>query len=1169
MIAKPLSVRLAAIAGVNLLSAFTSAFYCGVAALLISDAAPVFERQALNVLVVAAVFTAPILLAGFPAQFLNTRFSTRNVILFVKAGEVLLGGAAAICWQGFRPGDSRLPLFAVAALLGAGYSIYRPALKCFSAAALPRRSLSWASALTECATFLGIVVGTVCAVTGWRLVSGLSEPPAILGGVMTAVAFYSLILASRLDPVPPHQHRVAFTDLPRQWLDSLRRQPRYRELVLTGIGESYVFGAIILAASMAIHYAGLRLDYGSGSEVQLYSIMASPVIGAALGCLVGGWLSGRNVELGLVPGAVLAVTAVGILTATLPVWADRYIESGLLALLLGAFGFGAGIMLVPVQAWQIYFVKPALRPAFFSWFYVPFALGILGATAIVFCMYFLNWRIFAVTFAVALLTFALGCVTFFFMPQFLLRMLMLILLRTLYRLRIFHAERIPEEGPALLVANRASFVDMLFISACTTRPVRFMLHESYFRYPPLYPLYRSVGFLEVPSGKPKKLRKLFLRTRRHLRNGELICIFPEGDITRNGVMSSFRGGMSMMLPERADGEADVPIIPMRIGMTWGSIFSCYYGKFKLRWPVEFPHPASVTVGEPLPRDTTAYEMLIKLSELAAETELIPAAQERPYHVQFAFLARRAPFGHLIREYSGSEWNEPGNFVQFFRILLLSRFLRRICDDDEEYIGVMLPNGIAAAGCITAVLCADRVPAILNYTASREALDRAIEKASLSHILTSRAFLERLGMAPRPEMVFLEDAAASGFIPPPAKLMWLAAALLLPTGELMRLASPESCNDVQREAVVIFSSGSTGIPKGVLLTHHNLTADVTSIIKVIGWSKRDRILGNLPLFHSFGLAVCLWMPVISGAETTMIPNVLDGNAAGEVMTRRKVTVLVATPGFMQIYMRKCAPESFRSLRLAITGAEKLREDILSRFYKMTGLTIAEGYGCSELSPVVSINLANSLMELGATVAEPGSIGPPLPGVCAKIVDPATFELLPEDTDGLMIVKGAIVMKGYLGDPEKTAEVIRDRWYITGDIARMNRNGFITITGRISRFSKIAGEMVPHELVERELNAILLPDDRLLAVCGAADAKRGEKLLVLYTDPARLDPAAVIAEMRRRGLPNLWIPRPENFIVVPEIPVLGSGKLDLARLAEIANRHADTPHIPAAAAGPEHR
>jgi acyl-[acyl-carrier-protein]-phospholipid O-acyltransferase/long-chain-fatty-acid--[acyl-carrier-protein] ligase len=375
-------------------------------------------------------------------------------------------------------------------------------------------------------------------------------------------------------------------------------------------------------------------------------------------------------------------------------------------------------------------------------------------------------------------------------------------------------------------------------------------------------------------------------------------------------------------------------------------------------------------------------------------------------------------------------------------------------------------------------------------------------------------------------------------------------MTLPNAELMKLISPASWDDPHRTAIVLFSSGSTGIPKGIMLSHHNIFSDVLAVSRSIAWTRKDRVPGNLPLFHSFGMAVCLWMPMYSGSEVVMLPNPLDASGMSKVLRQHQSSVLFATPSFLQLYMRKCQGEDFKSLRLVIAGAEKLRDDIAAKFHQMTGLVIAEAYGCTELSPVVSINLAHSVMDLGVTVARQGSIGPSLPGICAKIVDPSTFELLPEECDGLLLVKGAIVMQGYLNDPEKTSEVIRDQWYVTGDIGHMDRNRFITLTGRLSRFSKIAGEMVPHELVEREINNILQPDHRILAVAGAPDADKGEKLIVFYTDSELLAPEQVVRWLRERKIPNLWIPKSENFIKVDELPMLGSGKLDLARLKAMA-------------------
>ena len=997
------------------------------------------------------------------------------------------------------------------------------------------------------------MLGTVAAVLVFNLSELCHEHPGIGALLLVFTALYSWLLSCRLEPNFAANLRVRFAELPHRWLDSLKLQPRYRELVLTGMSECYIFGSVILMAALATQYIGMHFG-GDGltSDLHLYSILASPVVGAALGCLWGAWRSKHTVEIGLVPPATVAMTVTALLVSTLPYYSDVYLESGFLALLLFIFGFFAGTMLIPVQAYQAYFVKSSLRPAFFSWFYFPFGLAILLAISIAFLMCFYNIPLFDVTLGFAVLTVAVAVVTFYFMPQFLLRMLMRMLLATLYRLRIFNIENLPESGPALLVSNRASFVDMLFISACTARPVRFMMHESYFRYPLLHPLYKSVGFLEVPSGKPKKLQQLFARTRELLRRGELICVFPEGDITRNGVMSGFRNGLREMLPE----DVEVPVIPLRIGMTWGSIFSCYYGKFKLRWPNELPHPASVTVGKPIPPGTSAYDIRVILSELGAETELVPDVSERPFHSQFAFVMKHRPFKKHLFEYSGGRWQSPGSLRLLFDTVLLSRYLRCVCSDDEECVGIMLPNSLNACRALVAVQMADRIPAMLNFTAQSRSVDAAVEKARVSHIITSRTFIEKLKLPERPGMIFLDEIEKS-MASPVQKFLWLLATLFLDSRELMKLLSPGSWNDVERTAVVIFSSGSTGVPKGVMLSHHNINANVSSITKVIGWGRNDSVVGNLPLFHSFGMTVCLWMPLITGGESAMLNSPLDAVGVGEVMRRRKATFLFATPGFLQVYMRRCSGEDFSSLRLAITGAEKLRDDIADRFHNLTGLTIAEAYGCTELSPVVSINLANSRMELGVQVAELGSIGPPLPGICVKIVDPVTFELLPENTDGLMIVKGATVMKGYLDDPEKTAEVMHDgQWYVTGDIARMNRNGFITITGRMSRFSKIAGEMVPHELVEREINNMLRPEDRLFAVCGGSDTRRGERLLVFYTDPERLVPSEVVKALHKLSIPNLWIPKEENFVLLDKLPVLGSGKLDLSKLAEMAQNFCTT-------------
>ena len=338
-----------------------------------------------------------------------------------------------------------------------------------------------------------------------------------------------------------------------------------------------------------------------------------------------------------------------------------------------------------------------------------------------------------------------------------------------------------------------------------------------------------------------------------------------------------------------------------------------------------------------------------------------------------------------------------------------------------------------------------------------------------------------------------------------------------------------------------------------LTHRNVNSDFYSFFRVVNWSRSDVLLGNLPLFHAYGMNVGFWVPTMARTKIIYLMNPLDAVLTGKAVEHHKVTLMMATPTFLQTYMRRCTREQFASLRLVITGGEKLRRDIAEKFHDMCGLSIVEGYGCTELSPIVSINLASVSSRLGREAGKPGSIGVPMPGVFVRITDPESGRMCEPGEAGLLMVKGGLVMKGYLNDPENTQQVLKDGFYNTGDVAEMDKLGYITITGRLSRFSKISGEMVPHELVELKLNELLEADGRVLAVTGAPDAKKGEKLVVFHSLPG-LDIDALSEGLRRAELPNLRIPRREDYHYIEAIPMLGSGKIDLQKLKDLALRNA---------------
>jgi acyl-[acyl-carrier-protein]-phospholipid O-acyltransferase/long-chain-fatty-acid--[acyl-carrier-protein] ligase len=355
-----------------------------------------------------------------------------------------------------------------------------------------------------------------------------------------------------------------------------------------------------------------------------------------------------------------------------------------------------------------------------------------------------------------------------------------------------------------------------------------------------------------------------------------------------------------------------------------------------------------------------------------------------------------------------------------------------------------------------------------------------------------------------------------------------------------------CDDL---ATIIFSSGSTGDPKGVMLTHFNVDSNVESVGQAMRFTHGDAILGVLPLFHSFGY-MSLWVAANHGLAIVFHGNPLDGAVVGELAQKHRATVLLATPTFLQIYLRRCTPEQFGSLRIVLVGAEKLTDRLAQAFEDRFGLRPIEGYGTTECAPAVAVNApdfrAPGFFQVGS---RRGTVGQPLPGVSVRIVDPDTFAPLPSDTPGLLLVRGPNVMRGYLGRPDLTAAALRDGWSVTGDIAALDDDGFLRITDRLSRFSKIGGEMVPHGRVEEALHEAAGATEQVFAVTGVPDEKKGERLVVLTTlDESRI--SDVLARLATMGLPNLWLPRRDAFIHVDKIPVLGTGKTDLRGVKRIA-------------------
>jgi acyl-[acyl-carrier-protein]-phospholipid O-acyltransferase/long-chain-fatty-acid--[acyl-carrier-protein] ligase len=759
-------------------------------------------------------------------------------------------------------------------------------------------------------------------------------------------------------------------------------------------------------------------------------------------------------------------------------------------------------------------------------------LGMLLASGLMwlcFTQLHLSATVIMLGFGISLLAVTVYIVTI--VPDYLVRFVLWLLTHTVFRIRINGAENVPFRGPALLVANHISHVDGFLIGACVQRFIRFMVWKPYYELRVFHWFFKLSKAIPVGTGGPRDMVESIRAARKEIAGGHVVCIFAEGAISRTGNMLPFKRGLEKIV----DG-TEVPIIPVHLDRLWGSIFSFKGGKFFWKWPSQIPYRVTVSFGAALPANTSAQAVRQAIQELSADAT---AHRKQPGDL----LDRRMI--HVAR----SNWKQfamadsTGRTLTYGEMLTGVVLMSRAVPNDEM-VGVLLPSTVAGALVNLGLTMRGVVPVNLNFTAGREAMKAAVDQCGIRTVITSRMFLAKLPAGQADglgEFLYVEDIfkRASGVDKARAYL----AARLAPVALLSRGGrTPDS------PAGIIFSSGSTGVPKGVVLSHYNLISNIEAIAQLFWIGRSDRLAGVLPFFHSFGFTITLWFPLLSGCGVVYHPNPTEAKAVGDLVHKYHATLLLSTPTFCSTYTRKCTPEQFASLRYVLVGAEKLRQPVADAFREKFRTELLEGYGCTEMSPVIAVNAPDfNAGRDSQTGTKAGSVGRPLPGVAARIVDPVTFEPLPPNTEGLLLVKGSNRMLGYLGRAERTAEVFREGWYVTGDIALLDDEGFIRITDRLSRFSKIGGEMVPHIRVEDALLGVL--GEAPCVVTGIPDEQRGERLMVLYVHTT-VTPAELWDRLAACDMPRLWVPKRENIYRVEELPQLGTGKLDLRRVKALA-------------------
>jgi acyl-[acyl-carrier-protein]-phospholipid O-acyltransferase / long-chain-fatty-acid--[acyl-carrier-protein] ligase len=1068
--------------------------------------------------------------------FLADRHSKRTVTIGTKVFEigVMVLAIAGLAWQNLQLEMAAIFLVSTqAAFFGPSKYGLLPEL-------LPEQRLSWGNGVIELGTFLASIAGLV---SGAFLADIFHTRQGWSGLIFLGLSILGLIFSLGITKVPAADPSKKYRANPLGVLcEQVRLIRKDRVLWLAVLGNTYFWFLGALLTANIVFYGE---DVLHSTSTRTGILQAAVAIGIGFGSLAAGYLSSGKVEYGLIPLGSVGMTLFGVLLSSTSLSFTQVL------ILLAALGFSAGFFAVPVNALIQHRPDERDKGGVIAAANLLSFVGIGGAAGIYyFFQHYAHFSPSLIFLSVSLVTVAATMYVLYLLPDALLRLLLWIATHTLYRIHLQGRENVPSKGGALLVPNHVSMVDAVLLIASIDRPIRFLMFKGSYDHPLVKPFAKIMGVIPISSQlRPREMIQSLRTATQALKDGEVVCIFPEGQMTRIGQMLPFRRGM-----ERIVKGVDVPIIPVNLGGVWGSIFSFERGKFLWKVPRKLPYPVTVTFGEPMPSTSRAQNVRQAVMELGAEAYQFRKRYARPLHRSFVQTARRHPFRFAMADGRTPKLTFGGALT---RTVFLARRLRPVWRD-QRMVGILLPPSVPGALVNLAALLMGRIPVNLNYTASDEVLTSCAKQCELQTVITSKAFLERIHVTPPAQAVMLEDLADR-----PRFAERVTAALIswcLPVRLIEKSLGATKKPLVDDVATIIFSSGSTGDPKGVILTHYNVASNVEQLNQVFMLGRNDKILGILPFFHSFGFTGTLCLPTSIGMGVVYHPNPLEARAIGALVSQYAVTFLLATPTFLQSYIRRCSPEEFGSLQYVMAGAEKLPERVSVAFEDRFGIRPLEGYGCTECSPAVTVNTrdfrAAQFRQVGA---KRSSIGHPLPGISVRIVDPETMVPLQQGETGLLLVRGPNVMQGYLNRPGKTAEVLRDGWYNTGDIAAMDEDGFVRITDRMSRFSKIGGEMVPHIKIEDKLHEIAGATEQVFAVTAVPDEKKGERLMVLHTLPD-LELQECLSRLSKSDLPALWKPRPDQFVHVQSLPYLGTGKLDLRKLREIAvENRSVTPNL----------
>ncbi|MCF6324488.1 MAG: AMP-binding protein [Gammaproteobacteria bacterium] len=694
-------------------------------------------------------------------------------------------------------------------------------------------------------------------------------------------------------------------------------------------------------------------------------------------------------------------------------------------------------------------------------------------------------------------------------------------LKKLYKVEVHGIEHLKQIDERLLVvANHTSFLDAILLYAYLPIPITFAINTYTARSLIGRIASKLVNLFPLDPANPLSIRSLI----RRVEQGGCVVIFPEGRITRTGALMKVYHGPGLV----AD-RADATILPIRIDGAQYTPFSRLRGRVRLSWfpkiTLTIQPPRKLHIDESLRGRARREAAGQQLTELM--TTMMFETANRDQTLAERLLDARTIHGgkHIVVE---DTERSPLSYNKLItHSVILGRKITKQCDGDE-FVGILLPSTLTTVSLFWGLQFYGQTPAMLNYTAGAQGMVAACETAQLKHVITSRRFIKLAKLeqvveilAGHVELVYLEDVATT--------ISGIDKVIGLITSRSDHLLSNLATRSAKAPAVVLFTSGSEGTPKGVVLSHRNLLSNIQQLTSSIDFNAQDIALNALPLFHSFGLSAGMLLPITSGVRVFFYPSPLHYRVVPEVAYDINATILYGTNTFLAGYARFANPYDFYSIRYVFAGAEKLQAEVRQTWQDKFGVRIFEGYGATETSPVIAGNtpIANKA----------GTVGRLMPGM--------DYRLMPVeglDEGQRLQVRGPNIMLGYLlhsnpGQLVPPASELGDGWYDTGDIITIDDEGFVRICGRAKRFAKIAGEMV--SLTSVEILASRVWPDAEHAAVAIPDARKGEQVILLTT-AENADRSRIISQAQNDGVAETAIPR--QIIHVAAIPLLGTGKVD---------------------------